>query len=114
MPIIDLARKERVRQAVKEHLRSPRLNPQTLARLVGVSRSNLYRLFEEEGGVASYIQRDRLREAHRILSAPGEPQPIAAIAESLCFVDASNFSRAFKREFGYTAKEARYAPPKAR
>jgi hypothetical protein len=47
---IDLGRLERVRQAVRKHLRSPTLGPVTLCRLVGTSRSHLYRLFEHSGG----------------------------------------------------------------
>ncbi|MGA7263540.1 MAG: hypothetical protein WBX30_21985 [Stellaceae bacterium] len=38
---IDLGRKERVRQAVRRHLRTPNLGPKNLSRLVGMSRSNL-------------------------------------------------------------------------
>src|SRR5215470_6438845 len=106
-PQIDLSRKERVRRAVRRHLRTPTLEPTTLGRLVGMSRSNLYRLFEEGEGVAGYIQRERLLEARVVLSNPATAQPIAAIAEDLCFADASSFSRAFKREFGYTPSEAR-------
>ena len=34
---------------------------------------------------------------------------IAAIAETLCFADASNFSRAFRREFGMSPREVRTA-----
>jgi hypothetical protein len=51
---IDVGRKERVRQAVRRHLRTPTLTPKTLSRLVGISRSNPYRLFEHEGAVAHY------------------------------------------------------------
>ncbi|MBV9247930.1 MAG: helix-turn-helix domain-containing protein [Acetobacteraceae bacterium] len=108
-PQIDLSRRERVRQAVRRHLRTPTLDPKTLSRLVGMSRSNLYRLLEEEGGVARYIQHQRLLEAQAVLSDPATTQSISAIAEDLCFADASSFSRTFKKEFGYTPSEARYA-----
>jgi AraC-like DNA-binding protein len=104
---IELGRKERVRQAVRRHLRTPTLEPKTLSRLVGISRSNLYRLFEDLGGVARYIQRERLLEAHAILSDPERTQSISAIAEDLCFAEASSFSRTFKREFGYSPSELR-------
>jgi AraC-like DNA-binding protein len=106
---IDLGRKERVRQAVRRHLRTPTLAPKNLGRLIGMSRSNLYRLFEDIGGVARYIQRERLLEAHAILSDPSTTQSISAIAEDLCFADASSFTRAFKREFGYSPSEVRSA-----
>ena len=108
-PQIDFGRKERVRQAVRKHLRTSTLKPKTLSRLVGMSRSNLYRLFEDMGGVARYIHRERLLEAHAIITSPATIQSISAIAEDLCFADASSFSRAFKREFGHTPGEVRSA-----
>ena len=74
-----------------------------------MSRSNLYRLFEDTGGVARFIQRERLLEARAVLSDPEKTQSISSIAEDLCFADASSFTRAFKREFDYTPREARAA-----
>ena len=106
---IDVGRKERVRQAVRRHLRTPMLGPTNLCRLVGMSRSNLYRLFEDTGGVARYIQRERLLEAHAVLTDPTTTESISAIAEDLCFADASSFSRTFKREFGHSPGEMRAA-----
>ena len=77
--------------------------------MVGMSRSNLYRLFEDTGGIARYIQHQRLLEARAILAESASSQTVSMIAEDLCFADASGFSRAFKREFGYTPREARYS-----
>jgi AraC-like DNA-binding protein len=104
---IDLGRMERVRQVVRRHLRTPTLGPKTLCRLVGMSRSNLYRLFEQRGGVAQYIQRQRLLEARAVLTDPATKKSIMAIAEDLCFADASSFSRTFRREFGQSPGEVR-------
>jgi len=106
---IDVGRKERVRQAVRKHLRTPTFSPTILCRLVGMSRSNLYRLFEDMGGVAGYIRRERLLEAHAVLTDPAATQPVSAVAEDLCFTDASSFGRAFKREFGHSPGEVRSA-----
>jgi AraC-like DNA-binding protein len=106
---IDVGRKERVRQAVRRHLRTPTLAPKNLSRLVGMSRSNLYRLFEDAGGVARYIQRERLLEARAVLSDPATTQSISEIAEDLCFADTSSFSRTFKREFGHNPSDVRSA-----
>ena len=41
---IDVGRKERVRQIVRKHLRTPTFGPIALCRLVGMSQSSLYRL----------------------------------------------------------------------
>lgn len=104
---IDLDRRDRVRRVVQRHLRSPILRPVILCRLVGMSRSNLYRLLGGTGGVRQYIQSQRLLEARALLGDPSTNKPIAAIAEELCFADASSFSRAFKREFGHSPSETR-------
>ena len=106
---IDLGRLERVRQAVCRHLRSSALTPTSLGRMVGVSRSNLYRLLEDEGGVAQYIQRQRLLEARAALCDHAVTKSISTIAEELCFADASSFSRAFRHEFGHSPSEVRSA-----
>ena len=108
-PQIDVGRKERVRRVIRKHLRTPTFRPSILCRLVGMSRSNLYRLFEDSGGIARYIQRERLLEAHAVLADPANTQSISSIAEDLCFADASTFSRAFKREFGHSPGELRSA-----
>jgi AraC-like DNA-binding protein len=108
-PQIDVGRKERVRRIIRKHLRTPTFRPSILCRLVGMSRSNLYRLFEDTGGVARYIQRERLLEAHAVLTDPTKTQSISTIAEDLCFADASSLSRAFKREFGHSPGEVRSA-----
>jgi AraC-like DNA-binding protein len=83
-PQIDVGRKERVRRVVRKHLRTPTFETTILCRLVGMSRSNLYRLFEDVGGVARYIQRERLLEAHAVLTDPLSTQSISSIAEDLC------------------------------
>lgn len=100
---------ERVRRAVRLHLYAPSLNAESLCREAGTSRSQLYRLLENEGGVMNYIRRQRLAESFAILGDESNLQPIGKIAEMLCFADASSFSRAFRREFGMTPREARLA-----
>jgi AraC-like DNA-binding protein len=72
-----------------------------------MSRSQLYRVLESEGGAARYIQRLRLLESFAILGDVSNNFPIGKIAEMLCFADASSFSRAFRQEFGTTPREVR-------
>lgn len=106
---IDLSRLERVRRAVKKHLRSPALGPKLLCRQVGTSRSQLYRLLESDGGVAHYIRRQRLLAAYALLSDPSVDTPISQIAEEFCFADGSGFSRAFRQEFDISPTDLRAA-----
>ena len=104
---IDLTLMERVRQAVRRNLRSPSLGPDKLCREAATSRSQLYRLLEDEGGVAHYIQRRRLSESFSMLCDPSNTLSIGKVAEILCFADGSSFSRAFRREFGMSPSDVR-------
>jgi len=106
---IGQVRLERVRQAVRRHLKSSSLCPSALCTMVGISRSELYRLFEHVGGVSNYIQRQRLLAANSTLCDPENAQSIQSISADFCFTDASTFSRAFKREFGQSPSDVRAA-----
>ena len=98
-------RKEIVRRLVELNLSSNTLGPDFLCREAGMSRSQLYRLFESEGGVAHYIQRRRLRRCFGELSRNTEGRSVAVIAEELGFTDPSSFSRSFRREFGLAPRD---------
>jgi AraC-like DNA-binding protein len=87
----------------------PTFEPPVLYGLVGISRSNLYRLFEDSGRVTRYIQRKRLLEVHAVLTDPTTTQSISAISEDLWFAGASSFRRAFKRKFGSSSGDVRLA-----
>jgi len=98
---------ERAKQLIQENLLSPALGADELCRQLGVSRSRLYRLFEPLGGVVRYIRCRRLLDAHVALCDANDDRRIADIAAERGFVDAAEFSRAFKREFGYRPRDAR-------
>ncbi len=98
---------DRARSVVRQNMASPDFGPERLARLLAMSRSKLYRMFEQSGGVAHFINRERLREAHHRLNSQRETLSIHAIGNEVGFVDHSTFSRAFRREFGYSPTEAR-------
>ncbi|WP_336810988.1 helix-turn-helix domain-containing protein [Bosea sp. MMO-172] len=106
---IAATRREVVRRLVDLHLNNPALGPDFLCREAGMSRSQLYRLFENEGGVAHYVQRRRLRRCFTELSRNAGGRSIAAIAEQLGFPDPSSFSRSFRREFGLTPRDVMYS-----
>ncbi|MGJ7509533.1 helix-turn-helix domain-containing protein [Variovorax sp. GT1P44] len=77
-----------------------------------MSRSTLYRLFEARGGVADYIKERRLKRIHAAIVAPEHAtRQLVGIAEEFGLVDASHFSRIFRRHFGYSPSEARAQAP---
>ncbi|MEJ0078339.1 MAG: helix-turn-helix domain-containing protein [Alphaproteobacteria bacterium] len=106
---IAVTRRETVRRIVDANLRNASLQAEFLCREAGMSRSQLYRLLESEGGVESYIQRRRLKQGLAELSDPANRRSVSAIATALCFADPSSFSRAFKKEFGLSPTEMRQA-----
>lgn len=98
---------DRARLVIRQNMASPEFGPEALARLMAMSRSKLYRLFEHNGGVAHFINRERLREAHRQLAGLRNAMSIHLIGNEVGFPDHSTFSRAFRREFGYSPREVR-------
>jgi AraC-like DNA-binding protein len=96
-------------QLIAEHLTSAALGVAKLARLSGASRSSLYRLFEPHGGVASYIQGERLRRAAAALGDPADLRKVSQIAASCGLFDHSAFSRMFRARFGATPSDFRRA-----
>lgn len=106
---VAMTRKAAIRRIVDQKLHRSDLTPEFLCREAAMSRSQLYRLFETEGGVKAYIQRERLRRClGEITTSIVSKRSILSIGEEFGFADASSFSRAFKREFGLTPTEARY------
>jgi AraC-like DNA-binding protein len=103
------ALRTRVGRVVRQQMNSPKLTPRTLAQLVAMSRSKLYRLFESSGGVARFIQQERLHEARRRLADTGVwgKTTISTLAIEIGFHDHSSFSRAFKLKYGCSPSEYR-------
>lgn len=106
---IDMVQISRIKVLIRRHLGSATFDPERLCRLAGTSRSALYRLSEPQGGVAHWIQAERLRAACRALANPRERGSIADIAQDAGFVEPSTFSRLFRRTFGCTPREFRIA-----
>lgn len=98
---------ERARRFVQRHLFEPDLSIEQMTRELGISRSRLYRIFEASGGVVHYIQHRRLLAAHAALADPNDRRRILDIADEYGFCDGAEFSRAFRRAFGYCPSEVR-------
>ncbi len=99
---------QRLRRHIEENLHRDDLTPLTIARELGVSRSQLYRQFESVGGVRTYIRRRRLRRSLSALCDPRHPdRRIGEIAYDAGFADEAHFSRLFRQRFGISPREAR-------
>lgn len=103
-------RRLKVERVIRRHIGSARLDIDRICGLAGVSRSTLYRMFEHEGGVATYIRRLRLRLILQDLESPDlAVEAIAVLAERRGFHCAASFSRSFREAFGQSPREAREA-----
>lgn len=106
---IDAMRLDKIRRIVRQNIESPELDGGMICGALGMSRTQLYRLLNGEGGVAHYIRRLRLEACHDRLSDAANPATVGQIAARLGFDDPSQFSRSFRREFGMTPREVRAA-----
>lgn len=97
----------RARAEIEARLGSATLTVATLCRALGMSRSALYRLFEDEGGVHAYIRQRRLESVAAALGESTERDRIADIAERWGFCDAAYLGRLFRERFGMTPSDYR-------
>jgi AraC-like DNA-binding protein len=105
---IEMTMLERIQRHISTRLDSPDLQAEALSGLFGISRTRLYRLFEPLGGVASYIQEQRLGRAYAELSNPARNhRRIYEIAFGLGFSSEAHFSRAFRATFGLNPSDVR-------
>lgn len=100
---------EAARRYIDLNLCSPTLGAEALCRELGVSRRTLYYLFEDRGGLATFIRTRRLESCHRALECASEHRLISTVAYKHGFSDPASFSRAFRAHFGYSPRDARHA-----
>ena len=97
--------------AIERELFSARLTTDRVCTMTGIFRSSLYRLFEEDKGVASYIRLRRLDALRSELVDPGsQHQSVAQLAEGRALHSPSTLNRAIRRRFGCTPGECRATP----
>ncbi|MFD9396048.1 helix-turn-helix domain-containing protein [Streptomyces sp. NPDC060000] len=105
---------ERVRAFIRQNLHDPELTPPVIAAAHHISLSYLHRIFQEqpqgESGetVAAWIRGRRLEAARRDLADPSLcATPIHTIAARWGFPRASDFTRAFRAQYGSPPREYR-------
>jgi AraC-like DNA-binding protein len=94
------------RRFVQANLTEFDLSPERVVESLALSRATIYRLFQHEGGLHAYIRHLRLRAAaDDLIRLPGVP--ITDIAFSVGFKSATDFTRAFRRAYGFAPQEVR-------
>ena len=93
----------------------PQLNPESVARHVGVSRSALYAAFKDSGGIWTVIRERRLDSVFDALRRRRSNRPsIQQIAYDHGFGSDTHFSRAFFTRFGLRPGEVGDLPVRAK
>lgn len=100
-----LVRAERcINAALGEH----EFDAAALAQMLGVSRSRLYSAFVPRGGVSAAIRNARLDRARLRFASPDDRHRTQAEVAYACgFTDYPSFSRAFRRRYGTSPRDAR-------
>lgn len=109
------AARRAVRELADDHIcdRLPGcdLTPKGIARAIGVSRTTLYRAFEQTGGVQAHVMARRLELSFAALAGRrGRSPSINQIAFRHGFTSDAHFTRAFKTRFGIRPSDVRSAP----
>lgn len=103
---VQVAVLSRVRRYIEANLHQADLSPSSVVNALQLKRATIYRWFEHEGGLGTYIRNRRLSEAARELVRYPNLQVID-IAFGLGFKSASDFTRAFRRAYGMSPQDAR-------
>ncbi|MBP2316857.1 helix-turn-helix domain-containing protein [Azospirillum soli] len=104
-----------IKRYIDENLASPELTADLLVREFRVSRATLFRMFEPLGGLAGYIRDRRLFRCFAEITSPANAhRSIGDLAYNWGFGNEAAFSRAFRRAFDMSPREARSAATDAR
>ncbi|MFE2971202.1 helix-turn-helix domain-containing protein [Streptomyces sp. NPDC059340] len=102
---------QRIQAFIRQNLHDPELTPPAIAAAHHISRSYLYRIFQQQSQgetVAAWIRRRRLESARRDLADSAlRTTPIHAVAARWGFPRPSEFTRAFRTAYGLSPKEYR-------
>jgi AraC-like DNA-binding protein len=91
---------------IEKRLLDPGLTTDVIARAAAVSRTSLYRAFEDQGGVNRFVQARRLERAREALLAPRNGRvSIDRIAQSHGFPVTRTFEHLFMERFGHRPDE---------
>lgn len=96
-----------VEKFIQSRLSCPNICADTISSDLEIPRSTLYRAFGDVGGIAKYIQEQRLIIAKSLILRPEEYRSLGQIASSLGFANCATFSKAFRKRFGRSPRSMR-------
>jgi AraC-like DNA-binding protein len=98
-----------IKAYIDEHLASPGLGPDEIARANHISTRYLHRLFEGEGlSVSEFIRDQRVERCRRDLRDPLlQHESILSIATRWGLPNSAHFSRVFRAAYGHSPREER-------
>jgi AraC-like DNA-binding protein len=116
---LDRSRFGEISRYIEANLGDNSLSAEHLCDKFGTSRATLYRMFEQSGGVASFIRNRRLTLADRSLGEEQSSQErISALAARFGFKSEDTFSRSYRERYGQSPRHrranARTAPTRDR
>lgn len=103
-----------IKQFVETNLTTSALDADTVCREFGVSRATLFRMFRAKGGIVRYVHDRRLERAFIDLAQSSGASTVGQIASRYKFYDIAHFSKAFRKKFGFPAREILGAAAKKR
>jgi AraC-like DNA-binding protein len=109
---LDWMLRTKIRDYIDRQLHDPALSPAKLQAHFRIPRTRLYELFRGHGGIANIIRDARLSASMRMLAHPTAKRLTVTEIGAACGIDNPTvFSRAFKKRFGMTPRDARRARP---
>jgi AraC-like DNA-binding protein len=106
-PVVAGRARARAVAYIAQHLGEHGLTSADIAAGAGLSRSALYRLFEPTGGVARFVQQQRVAHLRRALSRADEHRSIDELSGAAGFASPSHAGRVFRDAFGVPPGEYR-------
>jgi AraC-like DNA-binding protein len=104
--VTQLALLRRLKQHIHQHLLDDTLSIEDIARANSISSRYMQKLFRLEGTSPSdYLLEARLMRARALLKESPQRQSVASVAYASGFANASHFSTAYKRRFGYSPRD---------
>ena len=98
----------RVKAFIRDHLRDPTLDTDSIATGVGLSARHIQRLFTAQSQhVMEWVWQERLDGCYRSLMQPASEVSISDIAYAWGFSSSAHFSRAFRYRYGASPREIR-------